>query len=82
MFLKEGGGWGRGRWDNTMYKLRGLCPPNFFKILNSRYIFKILEYKLKKNYICPPQENYICPPRLRILIPSLGGGLRGFGVIF
>ena len=38
-------------------------PPNFFKILNSRYIFKILENKLKKNYICPP--------RLRILVLSL-----------
>ena len=30
-------------------------PPNFFKILNNRYILKILENKLKKNYICPPQ---------------------------
>ena len=46
-------------------------PPNFFKILNNSYIFKILENKFMKNYICPSQENYICPPRLRILVLSL-----------
>ena len=46
-------------------------PPIFLKILNSRYIFKILENKPQKNYIYPPQENYICPPQLRILVLSL-----------
>ena len=40
--------------DGTMYKLRGLWPLLIFfkKILNSKYIFKILENKTKKNYIC------------------------------
>ena len=52
--------------NGTMHKLRGAVappPPNFLKILNSKYIFKILENK--------PKINYICPPRLRILVPSL-----------
>ena len=55
-----------GSRDGTTYMLKGVVPPtpNFFKILNSRYIFKILENKPKKNYIFPPQENYICPPQL------------------
>ena len=41
----------------------GLCtppPPNFFKILNSRYIFKILENKPKKNlYLHPSRKLYL-----------------------
>ena len=51
----------------------GLWPPPIFfkKILNNRYIFKILENKSMKNYICPFKENYICPLRLWILVPSL-----------
>ena len=43
----------------------------FLKILNNRYIFKILKNKSMKNYICSSQENYICPLRLRILVSSL-----------
>ena len=61
--------------DGTTYRKRGAspAPPKKinFKILNNRYIFKILENKPKKNYICPPQENYICPFQIRILVPSL-----------
>ena len=59
--------------DKTMLKKRGGCgPPKiFFKILNNRYIFKILENKFMKNYICPSQENYIFSPRFRILVLSL-----------
>ena len=64
--------------DRTTYRQSGAVPhppppplQKFFKILNSRYIFKILENKPKKNYICPPQENYICPFQIRILVPSL-----------
>ena len=58
--------------DGTMFKKRGaVAPPNFFKILNNRYIINILENKSIKNYICPSQKNYICPPHLRILVPSL-----------
>ena len=37
--------------DGTMYKLRGAMAPSnffFFKILNSKYIFKILESNQRK----------------------------------
>ena len=54
--------------DGTTYRKRGAT---IFKILNNRYIFKILEDKSRKKYICPPQENYIFPSRIRILVPSL-----------
>ena len=49
-------------------------PPNFKKILNSKYIFEILENKsmsFSKNKENKPMKNYICPSRFRILVPSL-----------
>ena len=39
----------------------GWDPPKFFKILNNRYIFKILENKSMKNYICPLKKIIFAP---------------------
>ena len=60
--------WAHVQGQNYVQEEGGYGPPNFFKILNNRYIFKILKNKSMKNYICPSQKNYICPPRLRILV--------------
>ena len=57
--------------EGTTYRQRGaVVLPNFFKILNSRHIFKILENKLKKNYIYPSRKLYLLP-QYQILVPSL-----------
>ena len=58
-YLTCGQGW------NHVEVEGAVAPQNFFKILNSRYILKILENKFKKNYIYPLKKLYLAPSILK-----------------